>query len=652
MFLLNFIPVKPFFNFTLLLFLATGQMMAQSGQDLLDLVHAEQAARTGRLKNTQIATPANGQNIDVIQYRAHWWLNPESDSIRGKVAIVFRPASGPVSATTLDLASNMVVESARFRNIPVQFSFTGNSTLNLNFGNQQLNPGQTDSLVIRYRGKPVPSAFGSFTRTQHNGNWLVYTLSEPYGAKDWWPCKQALSDKADSIDISLYTPAAYTAVSNGLLVSEGESGGIRTFRWKHKYPIVTYLIAVAATNYSFFRHEVVLASGDTLPVDNYCYPENLSQWQSEMQAVTGMLSHFDTLLSPYPFPKEKYGHTQFAFGGGMEHQTNSFMQNTNFGLQAHELVHQWFGNKITCHSWEDIWLNEGFATFFAAREYVRAGYSTWPFESSLWIDFITSEPGGSVFCSDTSDLFRIFSGRLSYAKGAMLLHMLRWKLGDAAFWQGIRNYINQPALAFGFARTSDFVSIMESSSGQNLSEFFADWQRGEGYPSIQLNAQMDGDSVRISVSQVPSHPSVTFFEMDVPIRLKNSQQDTLFRLPFSQNGQNFVLYPGFQADSLFADPEKKWLARWNVSQTSVAGRGKGHSFIRFFPNPAAGTLRWTSSRNQDFSASVRDLSGRIVLSFTGNSVHNELDLSRIPPGMYVIHANTNKESGHFPLLKE
>lgn len=315
-------------------------LIAQSGPGLQQIVKAEQQAKAGHIKSNLLTTPANGQNIDVVQYRAHWWLNPDSDSIRGKVAIVFRPVNQPVSQTSLDLASNLVVESVRFRNVPVQFSFSGNSTLNLNFGNQQLNPGNADSLVIRYRGKPNSTGLGSFNRFQHNGTWLIYTLSEPYGAKDWWPCKQSLNDKADSIDVTLYTPSAYTAVANGLLINQSESNGISTFRWKHKYPIATYLIAIASTNYSFFRHKAVLASGDTLPVDNYCYPENLAEWQSGMQAVTGMISDFDTLLAPYPFPAEKYGHTQFAFGGGMEHQTNSFMQNTDFGLQAHELAHQ------------------------------------------------------------------------------------------------------------------------------------------------------------------------------------------------------------------------------------------------------------------------------------------------------------------------
>jgi aminopeptidase N len=625
---------------------------AQSGETLLNLAKSEMQHRHGLAKSSLQLAAVNGDNIDVIQYRAHWMLNPETDSIKGKVAVVFRPKAQPVSQTSLDFASNMVVESVRFRNVPVQFSFAGASTLNLNFGNQQLNPGNTDSLVIRYRGKPNSTGLGSFNRYQHAGTWLIYTLSEPYGAKDWWPCKQSLSDKADSIDITLYTPSSYTAVANGMLQSQGEAGGIKTFRWKHKYPIATYLVAVASTNYVFFKHKAVLASGDTLPVENYCYPENLAQWQTGMAAIVPMIEDFDTLLAPYPFPSEKYGHTQFAFGGGMEHQTNSFMQNTDYGLQAHELAHQWFGNKITCHSWEDIWLNEGFATYLAAMEYVKAGFSSWPQEGSQWINFITSEPGGSVFCSDTTDVFRIFNGRLSYAKGAMLLRMLRWKTGDQAFWQGVRNYIGDTPLAYGFARTSDFRSYMESSYGQSLSEFFNDWYKGEGHPQVQVEAMIDTDSVRVSLFQQPSHPSVSFFEMDVPLKIIGGTSDTLVRLPFSQNGQTYTIRTGFIINSIEADPEKQWLAKWNVSQVTGRNAMLRNIPAMFFPNPFRDQLIYRTGSEKVFSATLCDMNGKTVLPLSCEDDMASTSVAVLPPGTYLLRTETSAGVQHRLFLKE
>lgn len=628
------------------------QLFGQSGEFLNQLVKSELEHRKKSISNVQQFSAANGSNIDVIQYRAHWFLNPESDSIRGKVAIVFRPASQPVSQTSLDFASNMVVESVRFRNIPVQFSFSGASTLNLNFGNQQLNPGNIDSLVIRYRGKPNSTGLGSFNRYQHAGTWLIYTLSEPYGAKDWWPCKQSLSDKADSTDITLYTPSAYTAVSNGLLLEEGQANGIKTLRWRHKYPIATYLIAIASTNYEFFRHKAILASGDTLPVDNYCYPENKAQWENEMLAVTHMIEDYDSLFSPYPFPSEKYGHTQFAFGGGMEHQTNSFMQNTDFGLQAHEVAHQWFGNKITCHSWEDIWLNEGFATYLAAMEYVKAGFSNWPQEAGQWIGYITAAPGGSVFCNDTNDVFRIFDGRLSYAKGAMLLHMLRWKTGDQAFWQGIRNYIGNTPLAYGFARTADFKSYMEGSYGQSLTGFFNDWYKGEGHPNVQVDAMIDADSVRFTFFQQPSHPSVSFFEMDVPVKINGGNIDTIVRLPFSQNGQSYTIRTGFIINSVEADPEKRWLAKWNVSQITGKKAMLSSPPAMFFPNPFRNQLIFRKGPEDLIRATLSDASGKVILPLRIREDGAASSTADLAPGVYLLKTETSTGNRQRLFIKE
>jgi aminopeptidase N len=627
-------------------------IFGQSGNALLNLAKSELEHHSRHQKQALQVSAVNGANIDVVQYRAHWLLNPQSDSIRGKVAIVFRPVSQPVNQTSLDLASNMVIESVKFRNVPVQFSFAGASTLNLNFGNQQLNPGNTDSLVIRYRGKPYSSGLGSFNRYQHAGTWLIYSLSEPYGAKDWWPCKQSLNDKADSIDITIYTPPAYTAVSNGLLVSQGQANGLKAFRWKHKYPIATYLIAIASTNYAFFRHHAVLANGDTLPVDNYCYPENLNEWQTNMQSVTHMIEDFDSLLAPYPFAKEKYGHTQFAFGGGMEHQTNSFMQNTDYGLQAHELAHQWFGDKVTCHSWQDIWLNEGFATYLAALEYVNAGFSSWPQEGRQWIDYIATETGGSVFCSDTSDVYRIFSGRLTYAKGAMLIRMLRWKLGETAFWQGIRNYIGNSSNAYGFVRTSDLRGNLENSSGENLGEFFNDWYKGEGFPQIQVDAMIDADSVKVTLFQQPSHPSVSFFEMDVPLKIKNGNGDTLVRLPFTQNGQTYTIRTNSIIDSIKADPESQWLAQWNVSQITSRNKIKQNIPAMFFPNPFRNQIIFRKGMEDILSASLMDLNGKLILTLSTESDGISTPTEYLPPGTYILQTSTRTGLHHRLFVRE
>jgi aminopeptidase N len=181
------------------------------------------------------------------------------------------------------------------------------------------------------------------------------------------------------------------------------------------------------------------------------------------------------LFEPYPYADEKYGHAEFGWGGGMEHTTVSFMGGLGRGLIAHELGHQWFGDKVTCGSWQDVWLNEGFATYLAGMVIENldgeADFRSWKQDQ---ISSVTYYPDGSVYipAQDTTSVNRIFSSRLSYNKGSMVLHMLRKKLGDAVFFQGLREYLDDPNLAYGYAKTPDLMQHLESASGEDLTEFF------------------------------------------------------------------------------------------------------------------------------------------------------------------------------------
>ena len=225
----------------------------------------------------------------------------------------------------------------------------------------------------------------------------------------------------------------------------------------------------------------------------------------------------------YPYSKEKYGHAEFGWGGGMEHTTMTFMGGWNRGLIAHELAHQWFGNKVTCGSWEDIWLNEGFATYLAALVIENFdGETSFKAWRSSSINYITSQSSGSTFVTDTTSVNRIFDGRLSYNKGAMILHMLRYKLGDDPFFQGIKNYLADPKIAYGYARTIDLQRHLEAVSSIDLTEFLNDWFLGEGYPTYQVTWYQNptNKEVQFTVNQNQSHSSVSFFEMPLACKSK------------------------------------------------------------------------------------------------------------------------------------
>ena len=213
---------------------------------------------------------------------------------------------------------------------------------------------------------------------------------------------------------------------------------------------------------------------------------------------------------------------------------------------AHELAHQWFGDKITCGSWEDIWLNEGFATYIEGLTY---DFGINPVKWENWksnnLYNAVSKPFGSVFVDDTTSVGRIFSGSLSYSKGAYVLHMLRSVVGDEDFFAAIRNYIHDPELIYGYALTEDFQKHVEDQTGKNLKEFFKDWIYGKGYPvySFDFNST-DNGNLSIKVRQSQTDPSVSYFEMPVPVKLIGETRDTIVVLDNTYNEQVFALNPG------------------------------------------------------------------------------------------------------------
>jgi aminopeptidase N len=474
----------------------------------------------GVLEAQSVSSP----DYDVYFYKCEWEIDPAVRYIKGVVRPHFTITAATASIT-LDLSNALTVDSVIYHGSKTTFQQSATDALRIQFS-AGLPVGQKDSVSIYYEGIPPNNGSGAFTQTTHNNVPVLWTLSEPYGARTWWPCKDALTDKADSIDIVLTYPAAYRSSSNGLPVQELHIGDKKQDHWKHRYPIATYLVAFAVTNYQIDYNEVQLPSRK-MPVVMYAYPEDALAFQQATNAAKAGLIKFSELLGEYPFSRERYAQTQFGRGGGMEHQTNSFIASPQAWLVAHELAHQWFGDKVTNGSWQDLWLNEGFATYMELVYDEMVVNNTLPVHLLKdWRDRITDAPGGAVFIADTTTISRLFDYRLTYLKGGYVLHMLRWKLGDSAFFQGMRNYLNDPALRYKTARTADLQRHMEEVSGQNLAGFFSDWIYGEGYPDYRaLWSSAGTTTVQVALSQTTSHSSVPFYSMPVPLQFKSAGRE-------------------------------------------------------------------------------------------------------------------------------
>jgi aminopeptidase N len=428
------------------------------------------------------------------------------------------------------------------------------------------------------------------------------------------------------------------AVSNGVELGQVVNGANKTTRFKHRYPIPAYLIAIAITNYSVYTGEVP-NNGNPFNIINYVYPESLGAAQAGTPVTLDIMNFFIDKFEPYPYADEKYGHAQFGFNGGMEHTTISFMGNFSRELITHELAHQWFGNKVTCGSWQDIWLNEGFATYLyglVIEEFDgNTAFTNWKQQRN---NFITSQPNGSVYIQpqDTVNVARIFNSRLSYNKGAMVLHMLRKKMGDDNFYQGLRNFLAHPDLAFNYAKTSDFIPIMEAASGLDLTEFFNDWLFNQGYPSftVQWN-QPNSNQIQINLSQTTSHSSVDFFETDVTLQLLGSQGEVQ-EITLSHTGQNqeFIESINFDVVSVIFDPNADIISRNNLVTLGVEELDEANS-IQISPNPVTNNLTVTKPE-------LIEVLGYTIYNSIGQKViqsarfNHIIDLENLGTGFYVI----------------
>lgn len=579
---------------------------------------------------------------DITYERIAININPDTLFLEGSVVFYFTSTTNNLDTLIFDMSDSLKVDSVIFHQTPLSVLHINNLLfVPLPFG---INNNQTDSIYIYYHGFPDTISNNLAISLHYHGSNdipIVATLSEPYGTYIWMPCKQDLNDKVDSLDIFITYPQGYRSASNGMLIDTEINGSTVSDHWKHCYPIDYYLIAFAVTNYeefSFYHH---FSSGDSMLIQNFVYPENIGD-TSEILQINDILDLYDSLFIGYPFSEEKYGHAQFNWLGGMEHQTMTFVYNFGFELIAHELAHQWFGNYITLGSWHDIWLNEGFATYCTGLcyEHLLDG-QWWPIWKSLQIAAITSQPDGSVYCDNTTSVGRIFDSRLSYKKGAYILHMLRWILGDSVFFQAIKDYLNDTSLSYETALAEDMKSYFEIAGDTSLDEYFNDWYYGQGYPQYTVKWMQQGDSLFIEITQTPSDQSVSFFKMNIPLQLWYQGNDTIILLNNQINSQIFAYATHFQIDSILFDPDKWLIATDTTYKTTEIMQIKKDN-LHIFPHPANEEVHIILPTGETFqSIDILTINGKklLIKKTTGNKT--TINTKKIPSGTYIINVVSN-----------
>jgi aminopeptidase N len=515
---------------------------------------------------------------------------------------------------SLDLTNTMHIDSVEVNSRRATFYQQPSSfTVSLDSG---YHAGDVITMSVMYGGVPLATGLGSFVLDSHSGTPWVWSLSEPYGARDWWPCRDEPGDKADSVDVIVTADSSYKVGSNGSLLSiVTNQDGTKTTHWKELYPIATYLVSVAITNFAQFSNWFHYSPTDSLEVLNYVLPESLSSAQMQLPRVVDGLGIFSALFGLYPFVKEKYGHSEFGTGA-MEHQTMTSTSTFNEDVIIHELAHQWFGDMITCASWSHLWLNEGFAT------YCTALYHEMKYGPGSYFNFINPEMDlaktavGSVFAVDTSDVRQLFNSARVYSKGASVLHMLRHVLGDSVFFRSMRAYANRPSLRFRSATTANLQAIFEETSGKDLGYFFDEWIYGESYPHYLYSWDVKDSSgmkrVTVTVNQSTGTTNPSSFIMPIDFKIIGGPWDSTVTVVDSLPVQVFSFSTRQPVDSVQFD-SGDWILKSLIEVPAVPVLSE-FALSQNYPNPfnSSTTIGYTLPLRANVRLSIFNVLGERV----------------------------------------
>ncbi|NNE08759.1 MAG: T9SS type A sorting domain-containing protein [Gemmatimonadetes bacterium] len=523
--------------------------------------HSGWAERAQSLKRIPMHDPV----FDVLYYEID--ITPElaDSSITGSVLVRAQSLVDTLSSMRLDLTDELQVDS-----------ITGNAAAHVHMDSvititldRTYVTGEEVDVTVHYSGKPRPFNRRYGLSWGHHGlQPVIYTYVEPFFANYWWPCKDVPWDKADSCRVSMTVPDSLYAVSNGVLVDSSAAGAGHTkYEWITRHPITTYLVSIAISNYTTLHGEYESVGGETVPLRNYVYPEDVNIAETTFEGLPDYMAHAESLFGAYPFRDEKYGHAIVPGIGALEHNTVTtwgqrlLAFNGGFNdIVVHELAHQWWGDLVTCADWHDLWLNEGFAT------YVEALYRESRFGPDALASYmIGNEYHGaqSVYVFDIPDGGGLFSSGYTpaiYGKGGWVLHMLRYEIGDDAFYAGLERHKIEGVARGGIATTEQFQDAMETESGQDLQWFFDQWVYDSGSPRFQAYPFMTiaGDSVNIRIAQTGDR----LFRLKFPIMAGDTTfvvetSDSLMQLAFATSGaddieldyRNWLLDEGFDSEN-------------------------------------------------------------------------------------------------------
>jgi len=458
----------------------------------------------------------NQRKIDILHYDLEFDLFPDTKRLIASAEITGIILRKSIRSIDLNFYDNFKINEVTLNNEKTPYISEG-KTFSI-----PLSSELEDTFIVKieYEGTPQRTGLAGFVFGKRDGIPLVYTLSEPTHASSWFPCNDLPTDKS-LLDIKITNDSSMISVSNGILVSEVLFGDRKTYHWKTVYPISTYLIALYSSDYEKFSDRYISVDGkDTMSIYYYVLPDKLEEAKVDFSEHVEILNYFAQTFGEYPFIKEKYGIAEFLWmSGAMENQTitgvaSSLIGGKKFFLDffIHELAHHWWGNAIGPKSWKDIWLNEGFSSYSEALYFEYKGgaealQSTMREKYSSDFSGKLSEPGAYLFTSTV------------YDKGAWVLHMLRWEVGDSVFFQILREYFDY--YKYSNASTSDFIEICEAVSKRDLQIFFDQWLEREGEIELvyEISSKKENGFYKTIIYIEQVHEEYMYYEFPIEIIL-------------------------------------------------------------------------------------------------------------------------------------
>ena len=594
-------------------------------------------------------------DIKYLKFNLH--LTDTSTYIIGDVSTTAQVVASSMTNYIFELDTTMHIDSAKVNNVLVTVTVGSGHIRTIVLGSA-LSSGSMFTARIWYHGIP-PSGSGFFNGVTHDttahGTHMLYTISDPWVALNWWPCKQSVNDKIDSVDMFVTVPRGVMDGSNGVLVNVDTSSapGYSTFHWQTHYAIDYYLISIAVARYAEYKsYWHFTGSTDSMLIQNFFMDTATFNpaYKANFDSIGQIIDYFSSIFGRYPFWHEKYGVCYTNLPGGMENQTMTTIGVPNTYIIAHEMCHQWFGDHVSYSDWGDVWLSEGFATFSeslffdhfwgaAAAKTHRQGLLNQALSSSC----------GELFVTDTSGPTTLFNPTTVYAKGQAVVNMLRYIApADSLFFQVLRTY--QQTYAFGNANTANLQAIAEAAYGFSLDTFFTQWVYGKGYPKYAVTWDQVGSTVVVKLIQTTSCPaSTTHFSTPLELQLHSATADTFIKVYNSLDTQVYIFNWSSTASSVLLNPDLWTLCkltsviRLDTTLASYAAAGTtvvNKQIVKVFPNPSKNHWQIEQvAENTDLT--LTDVSGKVL--WTGKSAKTTTLIpgDHLPAGNYFLKIGDN-----------